>query len=60
MKNWLIKDVYDEEIKFVLFSLKSNKASNLDGYNAHFFKKSWNIVGRNGIAAGKYFFGLGT
>ena len=34
-----------DEIKNVVFSLGSNKAPELDGMSAHFFKFYWDIIG---------------
>lgn len=36
----LAKEVSKEEFKYVLFSLKSNKAPCSEGFNAHLFNKS--------------------
>ncbi|XP_028097184.1 uncharacterized protein LOC114297036 [Camellia sinensis] len=44
----LARPVTDLEIKDVFWSLKPNKAPSPDGYLAGFFKKSWDIVGREG------------
>ena len=35
----------DDKIKDALFSINGNKAPGMDGFNAHFFKHSWNLVG---------------
>ena len=46
----------DQEIKDTMFSLHSNKAPGPDGYNAHFFQKTWDITGTAVIDAVKEFF----
>lgn len=46
------KDVSEEKNKFVLFSLNSNKAPSPNGFNAHFFNKSWNIYSWSGCHCG--------
>ncbi|XP_022855777.1 uncharacterized protein LOC111376995 [Olea europaea var. sylvestris] len=55
----LDRDVSFEEIKEVLFSLKDNKAPGPDGFNAGFFKRTWNIVGNDVLCAIKSFFDSG-
>lgn len=44
--NSLCKMVTDEEIKKALWSIKNDKSPGLDGFNSFFFKKVWNIVGK--------------
>ena len=34
----------DDKIKDALFSINGNKVPGKDGFNAHFFKHSWNLV----------------
>ena len=46
----------DEEIKNALFSIHSNKAPGTDGFNAYFFKHSWDLVGPLVTLAIKDFF----
>ncbi|KAK3189470.1 hypothetical protein Dsin_029031 [Dipteronia sinensis] len=45
------RGVTNEEIRDVCFSLHPNKAPGPDGFNAHFFKKTWDIVGGDIINA---------
>jgi hypothetical protein len=52
----LAQDVTREEIKHAMFSLKKNKALGLDGFNAGFFKRMWDIVGENVINVVSSFF----
>ncbi|KAL2921921.1 hypothetical protein RDABS01_013412 [Bienertia sinuspersici] len=49
----------DKEIKQAMFSIPSNKAPGLDGYNSQFFKTAWPIVGKDVIQAIKDFFANG-
>ncbi|CAA2976911.1 Hypothetical predicted protein, partial [Olea europaea subsp. europaea] len=55
----LDRDVSFEEIKEVLFPLKDNKAPGPDGFNAGFFKRTWNIVKNDVLCAIKSFFDSG-
>nr|GEW39627.1 hypothetical protein [Tanacetum cinerariifolium]GEW43701.1 hypothetical protein [Tanacetum cinerariifolium] len=55
----LISAVSDEEIKMVLFDIKDNTASGLDGYTSKFFKSAWSMVGKDTCAAVKEFFASG-
>ncbi|KAK3189452.1 hypothetical protein Dsin_029013 [Dipteronia sinensis] len=41
------RDVTNDEIHEACFSLHPNKASGPDGFNTHFFKKTWDIVGED-------------
>ncbi|KAL2938794.1 hypothetical protein RDABS01_022243 [Bienertia sinuspersici] len=49
----------DKEIKEAMFSITLNKAPCLDGYNSHFFKATWNIVGGDICQAVRDFFRTG-
>ncbi|KAK3221978.1 hypothetical protein Dsin_009003 [Dipteronia sinensis] len=53
------RDVTNDEIQEVCFSLHPNKALGPDGFNAHFFKKTWGIVGEDVINAIQEFFRSG-
>ncbi|KAK3189545.1 hypothetical protein Dsin_029106 [Dipteronia sinensis] len=53
------KDVTYDEIWEVCFSLYPNKAPCPDGFNAHFFKITWDIVGEDVISAVQEFFRSG-
>jgi hypothetical protein len=52
----LAQDLTREEIKHAMFSLKNNKATGPDGFNAGFFKRMWHIVGEDVINAVRSFF----
>ncbi|KAK3193257.1 hypothetical protein Dsin_024567 [Dipteronia sinensis] len=53
------RDVTDDEIREVCFSLHPNKAPGLDGFNTHFFKITWDIVSEDVISAVQEFFRSG-
>ncbi|KAK0581565.1 hypothetical protein LWI29_015235 [Acer saccharum] len=53
------RDITNDEIRDVCFSLHPNKAPGPDGFNAHFFKKTWDIVGEDVINAIQGFFRFG-
>ncbi|GKA63263.1 hypothetical protein Tco_0762869 [Tanacetum coccineum] len=55
----MIKDDTDKEIKDAMFQIDGNKAPGPDGYTSSFFKKAWNIVGRDVCCAVKEFFSTG-
>lgn len=50
----LIATVTEEEIQKVVFAMKNGKAPGPDRFNAEFFKKCWDIVGKDMIQAIKY------
>ncbi|XP_031277640.1 uncharacterized protein LOC116136063 [Pistacia vera] len=56
MANRMTAEVMDEEIKNTLFSLGNNKALGLDCFCAYFFKKAWDVVGKDVTMAIKDFF----
>lgn len=41
----------EQEVKEALFSMDSNKAPSIDGFNVYFFKKSWPVIGGEIIRA---------
>ncbi|GJV03160.1 RNA-directed DNA polymerase, eukaryota, reverse transcriptase zinc-binding domain protein [Tanacetum coccineum] len=43
----MIKPVSDSEIKIAMFDIDDNKAPGPDGYTSKFYKKDWDIVGRD-------------
>ncbi|PHT78729.1 hypothetical protein T459_16781 [Capsicum annuum] len=55
----LIRGVTIEEIVNALKSIANHKALGLDGYNAHFYKKTWHIIQHDLLAAVKEFFATG-
>ena len=52
----LIKEVTEKEIKDTLFRINDNKSSGVDGLNASFFKKTWDITKQELLSFIKGFF----
>jgi hypothetical protein len=52
--------ITDDDIKAALFSISDSKAPGPDGYNALFYKTSWDIITVNFLAAIRFFFSLIT
>ncbi|CAN1182863.1 LINE-1 retrotransposable element ORF2 protein [Linum perenne] len=52
----MVEPIADDEIKAALFSISSEKAPSPDGYNALFFKHSWEVVKVDVILAARRFF----
>jgi hypothetical protein len=52
--------ITDDDIKAALFSISDSKAPGPDRYNALFYKKSWDIIKVDFIAAIRYFFSNNT
>ncbi|KAK3226028.1 hypothetical protein Dsin_005890 [Dipteronia sinensis] len=50
------RDITNDEIREVCFSFHPNKAPGPDGFNAHFFKITWDIVGEDVISDVQEFF----
>ena len=57
--DFMSRQVTNDEIREVCFSLHPNKAPCPDGFNAHFFKKTWHIVGDDVINSVQEFFRTG-
>ncbi|XP_039043535.1 uncharacterized protein LOC120182715 [Hibiscus syriacus] len=52
----LVKEITAEEIKDAIFDQGNDKAPGPDKYSPLFFKKAWNIIGKDVIVAVKHFF----
>ncbi|GFS40250.1 hypothetical protein Acr_00g0067380 [Actinidia rufa] len=57
--NLLLREVTEEEIKAALFSIGESKAPGPDGFTSCFYKKAWNVIGRDFLKAVKEFFDSG-
>ncbi|GKC91464.1 RNA-directed DNA polymerase, eukaryota, reverse transcriptase zinc-binding domain protein [Tanacetum coccineum] len=55
--DWMTRQVTDEEIKQALFDIYDNKAP--DGFSSRFYKKAWEIIGKDVCAFVKEFFKKG-
>ena len=56
----LCTDVTEQEIYTALQSIRNDKAPGIDGYNAFFFKHTWQIIKKDVIEAVKSFFTTGN
>lgn len=54
----LEEDFTEEEVKVVVMDLKSEQASGPDGFIGIFFKKCWEVIKEDLMAAVQYFFTL--
>lgn len=52
--------ITNDEIKKTWFSILDDKASGPDDYTSLFFKKSWDIIGKDFLVVVKYFFDSST
>nr|TKS12516.1 hypothetical protein D5086_0000062530 [Populus alba] len=52
--------ITDEDIRAALFSIPDTKAPGPDGYNSFFYKKSWDIIKADFIAAIRFFFSFNS
>ncbi|KAH0764708.1 hypothetical protein KY285_000579 [Solanum tuberosum] len=55
----LCSDITDQEISDALKSIDGDKAPGIDGYNAHFFQKTWYILKDDIVQATEEFFQTG-
>lgn len=54
--NWMVREVTNEEVKEVMFSISDNRAPGPDGCTSNIIKKTWQIVGEDVCSAVKEFF----
>ncbi|GJT52972.1 RNA-directed DNA polymerase, eukaryota, reverse transcriptase zinc-binding domain protein [Tanacetum coccineum] len=52
----MVREVNDSEIKEALFDIDGDKASGPDGFSSEFFKKAWDVIGKDFCLAVKEFF----
>ncbi|GJT78501.1 RNA-directed DNA polymerase, eukaryota, reverse transcriptase zinc-binding domain protein [Tanacetum coccineum] len=55
----MIKEVSEKEIMEAMFDIGDNKASGPEGFSSVFFKKAWNVVGKDVCDGIKEFFSNG-
>ncbi|XP_022015034.1 uncharacterized protein LOC110914555 [Helianthus annuus] len=56
----MVRRVTEDEIKDAMFSIAGNKAPGPDGYTSVFFKKAWDVVGKDVCLAIQEFFQNGN
>ena len=52
----LTRNVTDQEIKSALFGINDNKAPGINGFNAYFFKRTWEVTKKDLVKAMQFFF----
>ncbi|GJV99694.1 putative RNA-directed DNA polymerase [Tanacetum coccineum] len=55
----MVRDVTDDKVKSVMFSMEDDRATGLDGFTVAFFKKAWDVVGGDITCAIRDFFSNG-
>ncbi|GJT27388.1 RNA-directed DNA polymerase, eukaryota, reverse transcriptase zinc-binding domain protein, partial [Tanacetum coccineum] len=55
----IVREVNDKEIKEALFDIDGDKVSGPDGYSSEFFKKAWEVIGKDFFYVMKEFFSSG-
>ncbi|GJR65874.1 putative RNA-directed DNA polymerase, eukaryota, reverse transcriptase zinc-binding domain protein [Tanacetum coccineum] len=59
MADFMVRDVSNDEVKSVIFSMGDDRAPGPDGFTAAFFKKAWDVVGGDITCAIQDFFSNG-
>nr|GEY06987.1 hypothetical protein [Tanacetum cinerariifolium] len=57
--DFMVRDVSNDEVKSVIFSIGDDRAHGPDGFTAAFFKKTWDVVGGDINCAIRDFFSNG-
>ncbi|GJX35824.1 sodium/hydrogen exchanger 6 [Tanacetum coccineum] len=57
--DFMVRDVSNDEVKSVIFSMRDDRAPGLDGFTAAFFKKAWDVVGGDITCVVRDFFSNG-
>lgn len=52
----LEREVTEEEVKYIIFKMPSNKYPGPDGLTLEFFKEAWAVIGKDVTIAIQYFF----
>nr|GEV25545.1 hypothetical protein [Tanacetum cinerariifolium] len=55
----IVREVSDDEINDAVFEIDGDKALGLDGFSFEFFKKAWDVIGKDFCSAVKEFFRSG-
>ncbi|KAG7552757.1 Reverse transcriptase domain [Arabidopsis thaliana x Arabidopsis arenosa] len=56
MRDMLVAEITDEEIKSEFFNMPRNKSPGPDGYSPEFFTYTWSVIGEDVLKAVKEFF----
>ncbi|GJV21209.1 hypothetical protein Tco_1428502 [Tanacetum coccineum] len=46
---YMVREVFDQEIKDAIFAMGDNRAPGPDGYTAAFFKETWDIIANDSV-----------
>ncbi|GJT00924.1 sodium/hydrogen exchanger 6 [Tanacetum coccineum] len=57
--DFMVRDISNDEVKSVIFSMGDDRAPGPDGFTADFFKKAWDMVGGDITCAVRDFFSNG-
>jgi hypothetical protein len=55
-RKWLVREVQYDEIRNAIFQMNPDKAPGLDGFNAMFFQKNWDLIKDEVVLAVQAFF----
>ncbi|GJT71235.1 RNA-directed DNA polymerase, eukaryota, reverse transcriptase zinc-binding domain protein [Tanacetum coccineum] len=56
---FMVREISDKEVKDAMFDIGDNRAPGPDGFSSLFFKRAWNVVGKDVCEGVKEFFSSG-